>query len=113
LSCLFFLLLSFFLLALSLRLFGIGHIPLYRPSVLPRRLRTGLLDESNRMTVSGLLAVLAVKVVSTIYAVKAWREERAERQVEQEQEAAADQALDAQVTQRLSAAASTAAKKTQ
>jgi hypothetical protein len=87
--------------------------PCYHPSLSCVLGFTGLLDDSNRMTVSGLLAVLAVKVVSTIYAVKAWREERAERQVEQEQEVAADQALDALVSQRLSAAASSAAKKTQ
>ncbi len=40
-------------------------------------------DDSTRTTVSGLLAVIAVKVVSTIYAVTAWREERADREAEQ------------------------------
>lgn len=54
-------------------------------------------DSNERLTYSGLIAVLAVKVVSSAYAIAAFREERRDR----EEEAAAAVSLDAEARRRL------------
>ena len=90
-------------------------MPLSRRRVFDRCIRrAGLIaDESSRITASGIAAVLAVKVVSTVYAVTAWREERRDREAEAAVEAEADRTLDAEVARRIAAAQQVPSKKLQ
>ena len=61
-------------------------------------------DADTRLTYSGLLAVVAIKAVSILYAVSAWAEEKRDN----EADARADASLDAEAHRRILAAAAAA-----
>jgi hypothetical protein len=88
-------LLGFYMLVMAvvpIAVFYAAHM-LILPPFLP--------DADTRLTYSGLLAVVAIKAVSILYAVAAWAEEKRDN----EADARADASLDAEAHRRILAAA--------
>ncbi len=88
-------LLGFYMLVMAvvpIAVFYAAHM-LILPPFLP--------DADTRLTYSGLLAVVAIKAVSILYAVSAWAEEKRDN----EADARADASLDAEAHRRILAAA--------